>query len=245
MPVSSRFFGPFRRAGHFSDLNARSRTTVIILGLLAIGILLERLISPAPLVLMAAAMAFYMLDAEWMHNLQPHPRHTGDGGIRWRNLGLAYLLPPLLAFCLLAVFQPAMLYWSIALTMVADMAAYFGGRAFGGLPLWSRVSPGKTWSGVTCGIFAALIISVFWQAYMPGLGLAIPLSEKAAFPAAMLVILAGIGGDLFESWLKRNAGVKDSGTIFGAHGGAIDRFDSQVAAITVTGLIALAAFLMS
>jgi phosphatidate cytidylyltransferase len=105
-------------------------------------------------------------------------------------------------------------------TFVGDTAAYLGGRAFGTRPLALRVSPNKTVEGLGCGIVGAAL-AVWWYGlsseWMGGLdGVLLGLG---------IGVLAPIG-DLFESKIKRDAGMKDAGTLFGAHGGALDRLDA-------------------
>lgn len=105
-------------------------------------------------------------------------------------------------------------------TFVGDTGAYLGGRAFGRRLLAPRISPHKTWEGLLCGIAAGTLAVWFWggsQSFMPG-GHALLLGLGIATVAPI--------GDLFESYVKRDAGVKDSGRVFGPHGGALDRLDA-------------------
>jgi len=105
-------------------------------------------------------------------------------------------------------------------TWAADVAAYLVGSAIGKRKLAPRLSPGKTWEGtiagfIAAGLTAALIASVD------------VLPSGVAF--AILVGPVALGGDLLESWVKRRAGVKDSGTLLPGHGGMLDRIDSLLA----------------
>jgi phosphatidate cytidylyltransferase len=119
----------------------------------------------------------------------------------------------------------AVLLAPVLLTWVSDTCAYFGGRLFGRRRLIPRVSPGKTVAGavsavvgtVAAGAAYTLVLARF-PSYRPG-----PL-EGALF--GLLVSVIAQVGDLAESLFKRDAGVKDSGAVFAAHGGAFDRFDS-------------------
>lgn len=127
---------------------------------------------------------------------------------------------------------PLLVVFLFVLIWVADSGAYFAGRAFGRTKLSPFVSPGKTWAGAF-GAFAGAVVS----------GLALALSGAAgAVPLASLVLLCvlvtavSIGGDLWESRLKREAGVKDSGTLLPGHGGVLDRIDSLLAAAPVFSL---------
>jgi phosphatidate cytidylyltransferase len=105
-------------------------------------------------------------------------------------------------------------------TFVGDTGAYLGGRAFGRRPLAPRISPNKTVEGLAIGVLCGTAV-VWWaglsQEWLGG--------TKGAI-LGVAVALAAPVGDLFESYLKRDAGTKDTGTLFGAHGGALDRLDA-------------------
>jgi len=102
-----------------------------------------------------------------------------------------------------------------------DSAAYFTGRALGRHKLFERVSPKKTWEGAVAGLVAAV------AAFLVGRAMALPfLNLQEAVVCGMIVGIAGQLGDLGESLLKRDAGVKDSSGIIPGHGGVLDRFDS-------------------
>ena len=105
-------------------------------------------------------------------------------------------------------------------TFVGDTAAYLGGRAFGTRPLAPRVSPNKTVEGLACGIAGAMFAVWCAGLYQDWLG------GWNALLLGAVVGLAGPIGDLFESKIKRDAGTKDAGTLFGPHGGALDRLDA-------------------
>ena len=106
-------------------------------------------------------------------------------------------------------------------TFVGDTAAYLGGRAFGTRPLAPRVSPNKTVEGLAFGIVGARAGRLVVRA-LPGLDGRL---ERAPARRSASACSAPIG-DLFESKIKRDAGTKDAGTLFGAHGGALDRLDA-------------------
>jgi phosphatidate cytidylyltransferase len=105
-------------------------------------------------------------------------------------------------------------------TFVGDAAAYFGGRAFGRRPLAPRISPNKTLEGLLCGIAGGTLAVWFTGLYQDWLG------GTQALLLGLAVTVAAPVGDLFESYLKRDAGAKDTGRLFGAHGGALDRLDA-------------------
>ena len=110
--------------------------------------------------------------------------------------------------------------WALALVWATDIGAYFAGRAIGGPKLWPAVSPNKTWAGLLGGVAAAGLFAAAMHVRAD-----LPLRLTLATPA--LAVLAQ-GGDLYESWLKRRAGVKDSGALLPGHGGVMDRLDGVV-----------------
>ena len=121
-----------------------------------------------------------------------------------------------------------------AIVWATDIVAYFVGRAVGGPKLMPQVSPKKTWSGALGGTAAAV-------------ALAVALAQAAALPAwfaiAMLAVVLSVvaqGGDLFESFLKRRFGAKDSSHLIPGHGGLMDRLDGFVTAGVVAALIGVA-----
>jgi phosphatidate cytidylyltransferase len=107
-------------------------------------------------------------------------------------------------------------------TFLGDTAAYVGGRVFGRRLLAPSISPKKTWEGLFCGMLIA-ILSVF----IAGLEQTW-LTQGDALLLGVVVAVIGPIGDLFESLIKRDAGIKDAGNVFGAHGGALDRLDAVI-----------------
>ncbi|WP_428492005.1 phosphatidate cytidylyltransferase [Rhodopila sp.] len=116
----------------------------------------------------------------------------------------------------------------------SDVGAYIAGRAIGGWRLAPRISPAKTWSGVLGGVIAAATVGFAASAIL-GTGLGSP---RAAGFAALIAVVAQ-AGDLFESHLKRQFGVKDSGSMIPGHGGLLDRLDAVLTAAPATALLAL------
>lgn len=127
----------------------------------------------------------------------------------------------------------------MALIWAADIAAYFTGKALGKHKLAPRVSPGKTWEGAIGGMLAAAIWTTA-TATMPGSFGAI-LAERWSLPVVFLLslLLAALSiiGDLFESLLKRRAGVKDSSRLLPGHGGVYDRIDALLPVAPVAALL--------
>lgn len=122
-------------------------------------------------------------------------------------------------------------FWTLALVWATDIGAYFSGRAIGGPKLAPRHSPNKTWAGLIGGVILTAAISfglhVYWGLPFYFVLLSIPLAVLAQM------------GDLFESLLKRKAGVKDSGTIFPGHGGVMDRLDGLIPVAPVVAALML------
>jgi phosphatidate cytidylyltransferase len=161
------------------------------------------------------------------------------GAGRPMALGLLYCGLPLVALIWLRA-APWGFYATLFVMAVvwgADIAAYFTGRSLGGPKLAPAISPNKTWSGALGGLVGALLVAglmaLLWPGYDNGAGIA--RLAVLALPLAILSIL----GDLYESWLKRRAGVKDSGTLLPGHGGVMDRLDGLVpAAVAGAGAFA-------
>ena len=122
----------------------------------------------------------------------------------------------------------------MTLVWIADSAAYFAGRRFGRHKLAPGISPGKSWEGVAG---AALALALYASAISAAIiGLRIP----GALILAAALLYFSILGDLFESWMKRVAGVKDSGTWLPGHGGLLDRLDGLVPVAVLTAALLIA-----
>lgn len=130
----------------------------------------------------------------------------------------------------------------MALVWIADIAAYFTGRAFGRRKLAPRISPGKTWAGVGGAMGAVILVSALAAWLWPDAPLfstALLLGPAPALALVGLVVLTALSivGDLFESLLKRQAGVKDSSKLLPGHGGVLDRIDAQLPVLPAAALI--------
>lgn len=108
-------------------------------------------------------------------------------------------------------------------TFLGDTGAYVGGRLFGRRPLAPEISPNKTVEGLFCGMLVAILAVYFAGSYQSNY-----LSSGDIFAVGIAIALLGPLGDLFESLVKRDSGAKDAGTLFGAHGGALDRLDGAI-----------------
>lgn len=122
--------------------------------------------------------------------------------------------------------------WVFIVVWSVDIGAYFTGRAIGGPKLAPSISPGKTWAGFYGGIAAATLLGGAWVLFTQ-----LPLVLLLLAP---LFGAAAQGGDLFESWIKRRAGVKDSGHLLPGHGGVFDRVDGLLPVAILTAIAAIA-----
>ena len=126
----------------------------------------------------------------------------------------------------------------LAVVWATDIGAYVAGKLIGGPKLAPRISPGKTWAGLIGGVACAGLAGLAVAHYALG-----PHEWSLTLAAALLLALVAQGGDLFKSYFKRRAGVKDSGALIPGHGGMLDRIDGLVAAsIVLATLVALYAF---
>ncbi|MBX5440600.1 MAG: phosphatidate cytidylyltransferase [Solirubrobacteraceae bacterium] len=146
----------------------------------------------------------------------------GAPGLSVTALGLVWIGLPLAHAVLLRELPhgDAIIIDVLVGTFVGDTGAYLGGRAFGRRPLAPRISPNKTVEGWLIGVAAGIAGVWFAGLYQDW------LSGTQALLLGVAVALVAPLGDLFESYIKRDAGVKDSGRLFGAHGGALDRLDA-------------------
>ncbi|OSI15051.1 phosphatidate cytidylyltransferase [Neisseria dumasiana] len=118
----------------------------------------------------------------------------------------------------------------MGLVWIADIFAYFCGKAFGKRKLAPSISPGKSWEGAIGGaLFVAVYMVSVWNAGW----LAFDVSWFGAVLVGWILTAVSIGGDLLESWFKRSAGFKDSSSLLPGHGGVFDRTDSLIAVISV------------
>ncbi|MBL8471018.1 MAG: phosphatidate cytidylyltransferase [Rhodocyclaceae bacterium] len=193
-------------------------------------------------VLYGVATAFWLLVVPlWLKRRWPAAGTLGS------LTGLVVIVPSALALAQLRWPSASFLLAAMALVWVADIAAYFSGRAFGRRKLAPAISPGKTWEGVYGALVAVNIYGALVLRYALPPAVLDKLPSSAAGWAlglfAMLALTAlSIIGDLFESLLKRQAGIKDSSQLLPGHGGVLDRIDSQTSTLPLVALVlALAA----
>lgn len=145
--------------------------------------------------------------------------------------GAAYVVLPFAALISLRLGDAGLQWTALAFlaTFATDTSAYVVGRLAGRRRMAPTVSPGKTWEGAVGGLVGAVAASVALVALLEGV-------ESRLLPAVALGASVGVAaqaGDLLESWLKRKAGVKDSGALIPGHGGLLDRLDSLLPVFVV------------
>ncbi|MCW8905688.1 MAG: phosphatidate cytidylyltransferase [Sedimenticola sp.] len=169
-----------------------------------------------------------------------HPQKARPAGHTVKLLlGLFVLLPTWIALVRLhgdGIRGPELVLFTLSLSWVADTGAYFSGRAWGRVKLAPNVSPKKTWEGVYGALVAVGLWSGLLYWFRPESG-----SPWQLLLLCLLVCLVSVVGDLFESLMKREAGLKDSGNLLPGHGGILDRIDSltAVAPVFLLGLLLL------
>ena len=164
-----------------------------------------------------------------------------ESGIGLALCGWLVLLATWIALVQLQARSPALLLALMAIVWIADTAAYFAGRRFGRRKLAPSISPGKTWEGVYGALIASAVYALALLPFAVDAGYARTLTVVAGIAWVLIVLaLAGMSvvGDLLESLLKRQRGVKDSGRILPGHGGILDRIDALLAAMPGAALVA-------
>jgi len=200
-----------------NELFIRTATGLVLIALALLTAVLGGTLFAVFVAAIATAM-FY----EWT-------RLVRGWGVVWYVSGFVYALVPALALLWIRERDAHgldLLLWAFIVTWATDIGAYFAGRRFGRRKLAPSISPGKTVEGLYGGIAAATIFGGAW-ALATGLG-------HALLALAPLLALAAQGGDLFESAMKRRAGVKDSGSWLPGHGGVLDRLDGLVPVAVLT-----------
>ena len=156
-------------------------------------------------------------------------------------VGWIVLLGAWMALVELQARSPWLVLAAMAIVWIADTAAYFSGRAFGRRKLAPEISPGKTWEGVYGALAAVALYAFLLLMLATPAGMASSLDAPvivASVACALLITGISVIGDLFESLMKRHAGVKDSGNLLPGHGGVLDRIDALLAAMPLAALAA-------
>jgi phosphatidate cytidylyltransferase len=159
----------------------------------------------------------------------------------WLNVSLGYfvLAPMWFALVELRAHGPWWVLLMMGVVWVADSAAYFSGRLFGRHKLAPGISPGKSWEGVLGALFAVMAYGGLVLYVLSG-----PAFNPVAWGLPVMLLMGlmlylSVLGDLFESWMKRLAQVKDSGNLLPGHGGMLDRVDALTSSLPVGTLILL------
>jgi phosphatidate cytidylyltransferase len=151
-------------------------------------------------------------------------------------LGALVILPTWAAMVALHAVDTWLMLAAMGLVWVADISAYFAGRAFGKHKLAPTISPGKTWEGVAGAVVGVLIYGGIVISFSP-LKDKLPLSPPLIVLLLILLTAVSVMGDLFESLLKRQAGIKDSSNLLPGHGGVLDRIDALTSTLPLAALI--------
>ena len=189
----------------------------------------------APSLLWWLAMLVWVLGGAWALRGGPHGWSQLAREYRW-IVGLMLLWVGWLAMANARSIGINFVLSVFCLVWAADIAAYFGGRAFGKHKLSPSISPGKSWEGVWSGMLGVLLLAMLWvfvidrQIHIDSTSLFALLSQRLGLVGTTLALLflsmMSVVGDLFESLIKRSAGAKDSSGLLPGHGGVLDRIDA-------------------
>lgn len=226
-----------------SDLPVRVASALVMVAVFGMALALGGPVWAVFVALIATGVYY-----EWSQLVRAFARGAG-ARLGWMIAGFAYIA--VAAFTLLdlrlgsyGIVRTLLLVGTV---IAVDVGAYFAGRTFGGPKIAPAISPSKTWSGLIGGVLGAaavLTAYLYWfLCYDPIAGHCALRSLDMALPKALLggiaVAVTAQAGDFFESWMKRRAGVKDSGRLIPGHGGLFDRTDGLLAVSFVLGLVAL------
>lgn len=183
-------------------------------------------------------LALWLSIAFWLGLVPFWLRSRWQVASHWKMalVGFVILLPTWFALFDLRERGPAWLFSALLLVALADIAAYFSGRAFGRRKLAPNISPGKTWEGAYGAMLATTFLALGAQLALVGND---PVRMALIALIMPLLTLVSIAGDLFESLLKRQAGMKDSSQLLPGHGGVLDRIDSHTAALPMMAMLLL------
>jgi phosphatidate cytidylyltransferase len=145
-------------------------------------------------------------------------------------LGWLLMLPLWLALVCAKIVDPKLVLVLLVTIWIADSAAYFAGKNFGKHKLAPSISPGKTWEGVAGALIGVTLFGAI-------LYFTLGIHTLAIFPGLWLVTILGVAGDLFESMMKRQMNLKDSGSLLPGHGGILDRIDGVIPSLPMAILM--------
>ena len=216
-----------------SDLGVRVLSAVVMVAVAGTALWLGDWIWGAFVALVALG-AFL----EWSRLIMAFAR-SGFVRFVWHLAGLFYIGMAGLVIVVLrwSPFGLGPLAVILATVIAVDVGAYLFGRTFGGPKIAPSISPSKTWSGLGGGILGAVIVMLVTIGLLADSSASLSDAVLALGVAALAALVAQVG-DFFESWMKRRAGVKDSGNLLPGHGGLLDRLDGLLAVLFVFGLVA-------
>jgi phosphatidate cytidylyltransferase len=210
------------RLSHFPLLSARIYAVLLALCAVALPHVVGADWLSFQTGLIVLAIVFWLLIAPlWLLGRW----HAAPAFVR-AAVGVVLLLPTWVALLYLHARGPGFLLGVMAVVWIADTAAYFAGRRYGRNKLAPAISPGKTWEGVA-GAFCALAL------YAGALSLLVGMSLLSLWLMVSGLLYVSVLGDLFESWIKRVSGMKDSGDILPGHGGVLDRIDALTSTLPI------------
>lgn len=207
-----------------SDLAVRTASAVVMLAVAGAAVWFGGFVFLAFVLLVSAGLLF-----EWFQLVRGFAQRAWVRAL-WLMGGLLYIGT---AGWFLIVLRMtgllSLLIFFLGVVIATDIGAYFAGRTIGGPKIAPGISPSKTWAGLIGGMALAAVFAGAGIALSGGVALQIGF---AAFSGAVLAIIAQ-AGDFFESWMKRRAGVKDSGKLIPGHGGVFDRVDGLLPVVIV------------
>ena len=227
----------------------RSSKIIFASGFIAIVIFLYLKLGLAPestqineelsLAILSSGVFFWIISTFFLYH---YPKYTNswNGRFKLSIVGLLTIIPAWNGMIILKILNPNgyLLLLIVILVAATDVGAYFMGKSFGRRKLAEELSPNKTWEGVLGGSAACILATIL---LMPLANVLIPEADGISALSSLLLVLSiiffSIIGDLLESMLKRNQGIKDSGDLLPGHGGILDRIDGLLAAVPCFTLI--------
>ncbi len=230
------------------DLGTRTLSAIVMVGIAGTALWLGGWVFTAFVVAVGLGVLW-----EWWGLVRRIAR-TPLGAAVWMMAGVSYVGVAMAMLIDTRAAHDGVRAIAVLLIMViaVDVGAYFSGRTFGGPKIAPKISPSKTWAGLIGGAMACAV-AFFIQFHLndnPGeIGPEHSLYDGkiglASLAVGTLIAIIAQSGDFFESWMKRRAGVKDSGSLIPGHGGLFDRVDGLLAVLFVGGLLWLVAGLWS
>jgi phosphatidate cytidylyltransferase len=222
-------------SGEWARLVSASKVGRHVFGLLAVLPVVAWSFAKPDVILLGAAYGASL--ALWVFSVPVFLRFQIrlEGVYARFGYGLLILISTALALIELRRAGPWVLIAFMLPVWIADIAAFFVGRKWGRVKLAPSISPGKSREGAAGALVAVVLYAIGLHFFAPGL--ASQVSLPIVIGLAIVFTLLSIGGDLFESLLKRQIGVKDSGTLLPGHGGVLDRVDSLLSTMPLAGLL--------